>query len=325
MERLDIIGFGALNYDRLYIVKKIPAAGEEIVTSKIVEDAGGSAANTIVGLSRLELKSGFIGIVGNDDEAKLIMNAFETDKVDTSNISVTSSGRTGSVVGLVDKNGDRSLVVNPGVNNSLEISDINIGYAKKTRVIHLSSFVGSKQLGEQIELLRIVKKDRPEIKISFSPGMIYARKGMEELYPIIKETHVLFLAENEVKLLTGLEITQTGRTLEKVGKVFLNRGVKLVAVTLGTIGCYVTDGETSRFIASHSPKKVVDTTGAGDAFAAGFLFGLLKNKDLGICGEYGNRVASECITKYGARKGLAYSINNFKHSQASLLEIIAKS
>jgi ribokinase len=325
MEGLDIIGFGALNYDRLYVVDKIPAAGEEIVIKKIVEESGGSAANTIVGLSRLELKTGFIGIVGFDDEARLIMNAFETNKVDTSNISVTSSGRTGSVVGFVDKNGERSLSVYPGVNNSLEISDINIGYAKRAKFIHLSSFVSSKQLNEQIQLIRTLKKERPEIKISFSPGMIYARKGMEKLYPIIKETYVLFLAENEVRLLTGLKLAQTGRPLEKAGKIFLNKGVKLLVITLGTKGCYVTDGKTSKFIASHQPKKVVDTTGAGDAFAAGFLFGLLSNKNFSICGEYGNRMASECITKYGARKGLTYSIKNFKHAQASLLEIIAKS
>jgi len=80
-------------------------------------------------------------------------------------------------------------------------------------------------------------------------------------------------------------------------------GVEVVAVKLGELGCYVTDGKESHLI---EPYKVaaVDTTGAGDAFCAGFLYGLIKQKDLYECGRLGNFVASRCIAKLGARTGL---------------------
>jgi len=315
MKEFDIVGFGALNYDRLHIVNKMPEAGDEIVIRKIVEDAGGSAANTIVGLARLGLKTGFIGMVSFDDEARWIMERFETDKVDTRGISITSGGRTGLCEGYVDRQGERALTIYPGVNDMLEITDINLGYAKKAKFIHLSSFVSNKQLKEQISLIRKLSQEEPKIKFSLTPGMIYVRKGIEKLNPFLKHCDVLFLAENEIKLLTGLEYRHACNAL-------LKKGVKIIVVTLGVKGCYIISGNKSEFIGSREPKKVVDTTGAGDAFAAGFLYGLLKNQNLHKCGVYGNWVASECVAKYGARKGLVYSINNFKHSQVSLLEIL---
>lgn len=318
MKEIDVMGFGALNYDRLYIVDKMLEAGDEIAIRKIVEDAGGSAANTIVGLARLGSKTGFIGMVGFDDEGKWIMKGFETDKVDTRGVSITSGARTGLVIGFVDKNGERALSVYPGANNSLEITDINLGYAKKAKLIHLSSFVRDQQFKQQIYLIKQLIREAPEIEFSFSPGMIYVRKGIEKLYPIIERCRVIFLSEDEINLLTGSEYKAACNAL-------LKKGAKIIAVTLGVKGCYITDGNKSEFIGvSRPPKKVVDTTGAGDAFAAGFLYGLINNEDLHKCGAYGNSIAGECVTKYGARKGLVYSVNNFKHYQVSLLELLKK-
>ena len=102
--------------------------------------------------------------------------------------------------------------------------------------------------------------------------------------------------ENELKLLTGKEYREGS-------KVLLKEGAKIVAVKLGKKGCYVTDGKESHLIEPFEV-EVVDTTGAGDAFCAGFLYGLIKGKDLYECGKLGNFVASKCITKIGARDGL---------------------
>jgi ribokinase len=83
----------------------------------------------------------------------------------------------------------------------------------------------------------------------------------------------------------------------------LKKGVKVVAVELGSKGCYVTDGKQGHHVEAFKV-NVVDTTGAGDAFCAGFLYGLTKDKSLEECGKLGNFVASGCITKMGARPGL---------------------
>ena len=79
--------------------------------------------------------------------------------------------------------------------------------------------------------------------------------------------------------------------------------MKIVAVKLGWEGCYVTDGK-NRCHLEPFKVKVADTTGAGDAFCAGFLYGLINNKKIQDCGRIGNFVASKCITKVGARSGL---------------------
>ena len=89
----------------------------------------------------------------------------------------------------------------------------------------------------------------------------------------------------------------------KGSKVLLNRGARIVVCKLGSQGCYITDGKDD-FTIEPIKVKVVDTTGAGDAFCAGFLYGLLKGEDLQECGNIGNLVASKCITKVGARNGL---------------------
>jgi ribokinase len=83
----------------------------------------------------------------------------------------------------------------------------------------------------------------------------------------------------------------------------LKKGVKVVAVKLGSKGCYVTDRKQSQHVEALKV-NVVDTTGAGDAFCGGFLYGLIEGKSLEGCGRIGNFVASRCITRMGARAGL---------------------
>jgi len=99
----------------------------------------------------------------------------------------------------------------------------------------------------------------------------------------------------------------TGETDYCKGADFMiGRGVKIVAVKLGGDGCYVTDGRERHLIKAFKV-KVVDTTGAGDAFCAGFLYGLINDKSLFECGRLGNFVASRCVMKIGARTGLPFA------------------
>jgi ribokinase len=92
----------------------------------------------------------------------------------------------------------------------------------------------------------------------------------------------------------------------KGAELMLQLGVKIVAVKLGSKGCYVTDGN-ERFTIEPFKVKAVDTTGAGDAFNAGFLYGLINNKSLPECGQLGNFVASRSVLAMGARAGLPYA------------------
>ena len=288
----DVVGFGALNLDKLYKVNMIAKEEEEGSVIGFKEAAGGSAANTVVGLARLELKTGFVGKVAADREGKFLLDDFRKEKVDVKGISVSEKGRSGVVMGFINQKGDRALYVDPGVNDQVEFKDINLDYVAGTEFLHLSSFVGEKPFKAQKELIEQLSN----VKISFDPGAIYSRKGLAALKPIIRRSYVMFPNAIETKLLTGQDY-------EEGAKIFTKAGVSIVAVKLGKKGCYVTDGKESHLI---EPYKVeaVDTTGAGDAFCAGFLYGLIKGRDLYECSRLGNFVASCCISKMGARTGL---------------------
>ena len=295
MTVFDAVGFGGLNVDKLFKVNKIAKAEEESFIIDCEEACGGSAANTIVGLARLGCKVGFIGKVADDREGKMLVKDFCIEGVDTKGIIHSKHDRSGTVMGFVDEKGDRALYVDPGVNDTIEFDEINMEYAFQTRFLHLTSLVEEKSYQTQKRLIQALPQT---VKLSLDPGELYARKG-SILEPIIEKTFVLMPNLNELELLTKTADYRKG------ADVLLKKGVEIVAVKLGSKGCYVTDGKENHSVEPFKV-RVVDTTGAGDAFCAGFLYGLISNKSLYECGKFGNFVASRCIMKMGARPGLPY-------------------
>ena len=297
MTKFDVVGFGALNVDMLFKVDKLANAEEESFIESYTEACGGSAANTIVGLARLGCKVGFIGKVANDREGQMQLDCFQTEGVDTGGIVETTKGRSGSVMGFVDRKGARTLYINSGVNDLVEPREIKYEYISQTKLLHLSSFVGEKSFRAQKKLLSALPEG---LEISFDPGSLYAQKGFAIIEPIIRNTHVLMPNAIELEQLTGEEDYRKGADF------MINVGVKIVAVKLGNKGCYVTDGNEKLSVEPFKV-KAVDTTGAGDAFDAGFLYGLIQEKSLYECGQIGNFVGSRCVIAMGARSGLPYA------------------
>jgi ribokinase len=294
MSRFDVVGFGALNVDKLFKVNRIAAKEEESFITDFAETCGGSAANTVVGLARLGCKVGFVGKVAWDREGKMLLEEFRKEGVDTKGVAVAKQGRSGTVMGFVDENGERALYIDPGVNDQVEFNEKNKTYVSQTRFLHLTSFVGEESFETQKKTLEAIPED---VMVSFDPGALYARKGLTALRSIVEKSFVLMPNEGELELLTGMADYRKG------AEAMLKRGVKVVAVKLGSRGCYVTDGRRSHNVEAFKV-SVVDTTGAGDAFCAGFLYGLIKHKSLEECGRIGNFVASRCTTRMGARVGL---------------------
>jgi ribokinase len=292
-----MIGFGALNVDKLFKVERIAKAEEESFIENYAETCGGSAANTAIGLARLGCKVGFIGKVGADREGDLLLKDFLAEGVDTAGTIRTDQGTSGSVMGFVDKKGARALYINSGVNDTITLNEVNAIYASRAQFLHLTSFVGETSFQTQKRLLDAIPTN---VKVSFDPGALYARKGYAAVEPILRKTYVFMPNAIELELLTGkLDYC-------KAADLMVGQGVKIVAVKLGAKGCYVTDGR-ERHLIEALKVNVMDTTGAGDAFCAGFLYGLINEKDLEECSRLGNFVASRCIMQMGARAGLPFA------------------
>lgn len=294
MNGLDVVGFGALNVDQLYMVNKIAMEDDESYILGYKDSFGGSASNTIIGLSRLGLKTGFIGKVSNDSAGNLLLENLKNEGVNTKGVIVSKKGKSGKVLGFVSREGQRALYVDPGVNDMIKIQEIPRDYFTPPHLIHLSSFVGGSKEAQE-SLLKEITED---VIISLDPGRIYAEKGINYLKNILKHTNIILLNQKELKHLTEKE----HKKMEEQTEILLDQ-VDIVVVKLGDKGCYYTDGRDSHFIKSFKT-KCVDSTGAGDAFNAGFLYGFIKGKNLKESCKIGNLVAACCIGKFGAVEGL---------------------
>jgi ribokinase len=308
LAKIEVIGLGALNIDYVFKVERILADGEAVVDS-VLSSPGGSAANTIYGLARLGVPAGFVGAVGDDDEGKVMLRDFEQVGVDVGHIRIKPGARTGSVLCLSDGLGRRSLYVVPGANDHLASSDLDVDYINRAKMLHISSFAGDRQL--QV-LLELEERLDEAVDVSFTPGALFAAKGLGELQPILARTRVLFVNHDELRQLTGQDVV-TG------AEICLRHGCRLVVVTLGrglvleladgrgvNAVAYIREAEREYIVEKGALglTDTADTTGAGDAFASGFLYGLLKGKGLDECGRLGDITARFAIGAVGARQGL---------------------
>ena len=132
----EIIGFGALNVDKLYSVDKIVSYDEESFITDETDTPGGSAANTIVGLSRLGCSTSIIGKIAEDEDGDLIEYNLAINGVYTNNLIYSESGSTGKCIGFVDGNGERCLYISPGVNDDIEIGEINPLNIMRCKIMH---------------------------------------------------------------------------------------------------------------------------------------------------------------------------------------------
>jgi ribokinase len=302
---MDVVGVGALNVDLFYDVPSLSfngqvyeAGGETfgdetevsllmaILSKKaklIGKSGGGSAANTVVALDRMGYETGFLGVVGKDEEGKFLLRSMEG--VDVSNVKKYK--RSGLCVSML-KDGERSLLGLPNANDFFSITEDDLGFLNSARFVHMSSFAGDNALKMQKQLASLLDDD---VYMSFAPGMKYARRGLKQIGELIERSRILFMNESEVKLLTGLEAKEGSSLL-------LDHGPAVVACTMGEKGSVI----TTRNVQFEVPAKktiVVDTTGAGDVYAAGFLAGYLDGANLETCGQIASAAAALSVAAYG--------------------------
>jgi ribokinase len=289
----EVIGFGALNVDKLYSVGNIAGEDEESFIKSETSTPGGSAANTIVGLSRLGCSTSIIGKIAEDDDGDLIEYNLAINGVYSNNLIYSETGSTGKCMGFVDGDGQRCLYIDPGVNDEIKIGEINPLNIMRCKIMHYTSFVGD-SFKTQIELLEKLSKDT---LLSFDPGMIYVQKGFDELRPILERCDILLINESELRLLCN----NNESSIKELAVDLLDFGMECVVVKQGATGVYAMNNSEECFVEAYEC-DVVDTTAAGDSFNSGFLYSFLKGFSLEKSCRIGNWVASKSIEGFGMEK-----------------------
>jgi len=304
---MDVVGFGALNVDLIYEVDlhslRIESGRERKAEDgefdKLLsllknegklksKSGGGSAANTIYALAKMGFSTGYIGKAGRDEEGEFLLSELKMTGVDVSRIR--RDERSGLCIALSDKKkGERSILVLPYANDELSYSEVDLNYLNKAKFVHMTSFAGDKTFQVQRKVATQIRT-----RISFNPGEPHIKRGIEDLRPILERTFILFATGKEVQMLTG-ENYQTG------SRQLLRFGMQIIACTLGEHGSYVLSEEEEIEVPTEKV-GVVDTTGAGDVYAAGFLAGLLKGFSLSKCADLATRMACESIKGYGRER-----------------------
>ena len=289
----EVIGFGALNVDKLYSVENIVGADEESFIKSQTDTPGGSAANTIVGLARLGVDTSIIGKIAEDEDGDLIEYNLAVNGVYTNNMIYSDTGSTGKCLGFVDSNGERCLYIDPGVNDEIKVGEINPLNIMRCKIMHYTSFVGD-SFNAQIDLLELLSQ---ETLLSFDPGMLYVQKGFDALKPILERTNILLINESELRLLCN----NNEAPLKELVIAFLDLGIETVVVKQGSSGVYAINNNEECHVEAFKC-DVVDTTGAGDSFNSGFLYSYLKGYDLEKSCKIANWVASRAIQGFGMEK-----------------------
>ena len=291
----DVLAIGAALIDIVALIDKFPGIDQEVFVPKLELMGGGSAANFAVACARMGLKTGFVGKLGSDSFGERLLQEFKKDNVETEKIVFNKEIQTGICYAAVDKRGNRILYAFSGAANDLQPKDLDGEYLKAFQVIHLASLKNIDPLVKAAELVQGTKT-----RVCLNPGSLIVDQGLKTCEKLLKLTQIFIGSQGEVK-----QLFQTDDLSEGLDRL-LNY-VEIAAITQGEKGSLIADKDFQTQLLAEKV-KVVDTTGAGDAFSAGFIYGLLRfnfdHSKLDICGKLGNKAAASKIQAVGARGGL---------------------
>lgn len=295
----DIVCIGLMVCD--IIIKPIDKAifdldAVRLETLKIA--SGGDALNSAINMSKLGLNIGLAGKVGNDALGEYLIKEAAGFGVDIHGVKKTDNCTTSTSVVMVDKTGERHFAYYGEANDSLCIDDIDFGFLKDTKIVHLGSAMALESLdGAGIE--KLFKKAKA-LSAMTTMDVTWDSTGrwLGKIENVLKYTDIFMPSHNEAKMISGKE------TPEEMEEFFRGYGIKILVVKLGSKGCYVTDFKDRYYIDSFKNVKVVDTTGAGDAFVSGFLAGMIKGWGIYKSSVFGNAVAANCVMEIGAAIGI---------------------
>jgi sugar/nucleoside kinase (ribokinase family) len=294
---MEAVVFGNVTLDIIcFPVNEVPRH-ESIAFDDVTVSPGGCGSNTAVGLAALGIPTGIVARTGDDDSADLLFRYWERVGVDPRFVRRTPGKPTGTSVGLIDDNFQPRFIHTSGANRGLtaEVIDPASLSACGVRFFHIAGFFVLpnlfEQVGEKLAALR-------ELGITTSLDVVFNirmddPKLRSVLWAALPQLDCFIANDQEAARLTGED------DHGKAAAVLRNRGAKSVIIKLGEAGCYGLSDSFSGIVPA-TQVDVVDTTGAGDAFAAGFIAALTRDDDFRSACMAGNRAGAKICTRLGA-------------------------
>ncbi|MBU90646.1 carbohydrate kinase family protein [Candidatus Woesearchaeota archaeon] len=287
--------------------------GAKILIKELILTIGGGGTNTAVALSRLGHKTAFLGKIGTGENSRRIINQLKKEKVNTSLIIRSKTGRTGYSIVLDSKEHDRTILTFRGSNSNLRFNEI------KLRKLKTKWFYFSSMMQQSFKTLEKIANhaEKNNIKIAFNISSYLARKGKNYLKNILKKVNILVLNKEEAILLVGKGNIKA--LLKKINKL----GPDIVAITDGKNGVYVYENNHI-YCGKPTNVKIVETTGAGDSFASSFLCGIIRKNDIEFALTLGMTNAESVIQHHGAKEKLLKYNEAIKAMKKRPIKVIKK-
>ncbi len=294
MNRDGVLVVGSANMDLVVTTTRFPSPGETLLGEHFNMFPGGKGANQAVSSAKLNVRTFFLGKLGNDNFSAQLRQSMVQEGVDISLLKIDDKTHTGTAFIIIDDSGQNEIIVISGSNMSLTPDDV---------LRHSDKFNEVKVVLTQLEIpietvyqtIRLAKESDAIVILNPAP----ARQLSDEIYPMID---YLTPNENEIEYLSGVKITDNDSVVE-ASKVLLKRGIKNIIVTLGDKGAIlVTENCTTEF--SVEKVNVVDTTAAGDAFNGALAYSLNVGKSINESIIFANKVASIAVTQLGAQTSM---------------------
>jgi fructokinase len=267
---------------------------KNIKIEKVV--AGGSVANTMAGIAHLQGNPTFIGKINSDEFGEMYRKSLQDINVNFSYIEKNEDLSTGASIILITPDSERTMCTYLGISSYLSANDINENDIKQHELIFLEGYLWDKGVSENMfkHVINIAKKNKVKIAMSLSDTFCVNRHK-QDFYNLLKnDLDILIGNENEINELANEKILfDATNQLKKLNK--------LIVITRSKNGSMAIINNEIINCTSIKVSKVLDLTGAGDLFAAGFLKEYLNNSSIKNCLETGSDLASKIIQKIGAR------------------------
>lgn len=301
----SIIAIGAATQD-VFVTGKALTAKRDVRTKSYVEqfplgakieldnvfyDTGGGATNAAVTFARQGLNSSFLGKIGHDPAGTEILRVLQREGIATDHVNTDTKLGTGYSVLLLAPNGERTILVYRGASHSLSAKEFNI---KNLRAdwFYISALAGNLDLLKKL----VSHAKKHGIRVAYNPGSAELKQA-KKLKGIINGIEVLLANKEEMKLLFGGEMPPAILTEA-------SRHAQFVVMTDGPGGTHATDGFQYYQAGIYQKVKVVDRTGAGDAFGSGFVAALARGMDMVAAISLASANSTAVVQKIGAKPGI---------------------